>query len=103
MCALSAEDITLNGTPFPSPSVTFVVGDTAASQVLTQFTEDSLYCDPSDIAYTMTVTPVLPSGGITFDSATLTVSWSTASYSDIGTYSIAVTGSLTNTFETATH
>ena len=72
-----------------------------ASTIVTAFTENSIYCTPSDILYSISVTSV-PSGvtdvsWITFDSETRVVTWAKApAVGFIGDYTITIYGNLTN-------
>ena len=68
---------------------------------MTAFTENSNYCTPSDIVYSMTVTSV-PSGvtdtsWVTFNSATRVVTWVKApAVGFIGDYTITIYGTISN-------
>ena len=72
-----------------------------ASTTVTAFTENSIYCTPSDIVYSMSATSV-PSGvtdvsWITFDSETRIVTWEKApAVGFIGDYTITIYGTITN-------
>ena len=72
-----------------------------ASTTVTAFTENSIYCTPSDIVYSMSVTSV-PSGvtdtsWVTFNSATRVVTWVKApAVGFIGDYTITIYGTISN-------
>ena len=72
-----------------------------ASATISAFTENSIYCTPSDILYSISVTSV-PSGvtdvsWITFDSENRVITWAKApDIGFIGDYTITIYGNLTN-------
>ena len=72
-----------------------------ASATISAFTENSIYCTPSDILYSMSVTSVTSGvtdvSWITFDSETRVVTWVKApAVGFIGDYTITIYGTISN-------
>lgn len=73
-CADMSETVTVVASPIQQVFIYNAMVD-ASSIIFDPFVEDSIYCDSSDIVYTITTNPTAPF--ITIDSATRTISFET--------------------------
>ena len=71
----------------------YTVGDASAGFTFAA-AEDSLNCVSSDIVYSFTSSPA--ASFVTVDASTGAVAWSTSNAVDAGSYTITVTGTITN-------
>ena len=78
-----------------------IASGTDESQNVLAFTETaSDFCDETDIAYSLIVTPATvgqDTSFISFNANTMEVSWPTADFGDVGTYTVAIRGTITST------
>ena len=102
-CAASTETIVM--TPPVIADQIYSIGDDLFTLNFDEFTEDSTYCVQADIVYTIAVTTApagviladveTPTGFITLDATTRSISWDTASTQYEGDYTIEITGTIT--------
>jgi hypothetical protein len=92
-CATSPETIAISVSAPLTQS--YALGTPPGSVTFSAFTEDSAYCQSSDFTYAVAVTApegVTDSTWITLSGQT--IAWSTSRFSDVGAYTISITGTL---------